>query len=147
MATYATVDDVRDRFEGDIGEGSPTERVVTARLDDAEAMVVHRLGGIEALQARISSGRTTAALVEMVLCNMVLRLLRNASGVTQETAGPFSRSFDSAVAAGKLYLTRDDRRDLGMRGQASTISLSAGDGALHRPHRRDWRAGRPDWIA
>ncbi|MEU5853945.1 Gp19/Gp15/Gp42 family protein [Nocardiopsis dassonvillei] len=147
MATYATVDDVRARFEGDIPEGSSTERVVTARLDDAEAMVIHRLGGADALAARIEAGRTTAALVTMVLCNMVLRLLRNASGVTQETAGPFSRSFDSAVAAGKLYLTKDDRRDLGMRGQAGTISLSEADDALRHPHRRDWRAGLPDWIA
>jgi hypothetical protein len=138
VAVYADVDDVRARWEGDIPQGSPLEERVQVRLDDAEAMLEHRAGP---LAERITAGRTTDRLVMVVLCNMVLRLLRNAQGVSQETAGPFSRSFDAAVAAGKLYLTKDDRRDLGMRGSAGTISLSAADDALPYPTRP------PRWIA
>lgn len=144
MAVYADVDDVRERWDGDIPEDSPLEARISVRLDDAEAMLTQRAGD---LAARIAAGRTTEHLVKMVLCNMILRLLRNASGVTQETAGPFSRSFDAAVSAGKLFLTRDDRRDLGMMGRAGTISLSDADSALRRPVRRDWRADLPPWIA
>ncbi|PRX95575.1 Gp19/Gp15/Gp42 family protein [Allonocardiopsis opalescens] len=144
MATYADVEDVRARWEGDLQAGSDLEARVQVRLDDAEAILTQHAGD---LADRIAAGKTTAELVKIVLCSMVLRVLRNADGVTQETAGPFSRSFDAAVASGKLFTTREDRRLLGLRGRAATVSLSEADDALRHPNRRDWRSrDRGGWA-
>lgn len=43
-----------------------------------------------------------------IVASMVIRALRNPSGVTQETTGPFNVSYGSS-AADRLYLTRSDR--------------------------------------
>jgi hypothetical protein len=43
-----------------------------------------------------------------IVAGMVERVLRNPSGATQETTGPFSTSF-GARAADRLFLTRDDK--------------------------------------
>lgn len=48
------------------------------------------------------------AQIPMVVCMMVERATSNPLGVTQETAGPFSRSFGSD-AAQRLYMTRQER--------------------------------------
>ncbi|MDT0302904.1 Gp19/Gp15/Gp42 family protein [Streptomonospora wellingtoniae] len=142
MADFADVQDVRDRWEGDIPSGSDLEARVQVRLDDAEAILIQHAGDV---QARIDAGKTTAHLVKVVLCDMILRLLRNASGITQESAGPFSRSFDAAVASGKLFLIREDRRRLGMKGQAGSVSLSEADDALACPLRPN--GDQVGWIA
>jgi hypothetical protein len=41
---------------------------------------------------------------------MVLRVLRNPSGLRSETVGPFSRSYDTSVAAGLLVFTDDEEQ-------------------------------------
>jgi len=64
-----------------------------------------------------------------VIVGMVDRATRNPTGTTQETAGPFSRSFGSD-AAQRLYLTKMDklviRGGLGLSG-LGTISTTRGD--------------------
>lgn len=141
MSTYATVQDVKDRYEGVIPDSS--DPAVQTKLDDAEEFLAARAGDIA---ARITAGKTTARRVKMVLCNMILRVLRNPTGTRQENAGPFGRSFDQAVASGKLFLTRDDRMLLGLVGGATTVQV--GDDALDLPTRypglADWR--RRPWV-
>jgi len=72
-----------------------------------------------------------------VLCNMVLRIVRNPTGASTQTAGPFSQTLDRQVAAGRLLLTRDDRLLLGLAAGATSVEMS--DDALpylaRSPHR------------
>lgn len=134
MATYATPDDLRARFEGDLPE-SADERLVV-KLDDAERLLSRYVPSRD-IAAHILAGRATAEDVRQVLCNMVLRVLRNPTGANSQTAGPFSMSLDRQVAAGRLWLTRDDRRLLGL--QAGAQSAEMVDDALpclaRSPHR------------
>ncbi len=135
MATYATVDDLRDRYEGDIPES--LEEKLTVRIEEAELIVARPMRGN--IAAWIAAGKTSAAEVKMVLCNMVLRVLRNPGGTTVQSAGPFAQTLDKAVASGKLFLTRDDRRALGLRRGPTSIEMK--DDALARPLRpptQDW---------
>ena len=135
MATYATVDDLRDRFEGDIPDS--LEEKLTVRIEDAELIVARPMRGD--IAAWIAAGKTTAAEVKMVLCNMVLRVLRNPTGTTTQSAGPFTATLDKAVASGKLFLTRDDRKALGLR--RGRVSVEMEDDALAsplRPPTQDW---------
>lgn len=112
---YATVEDLRTRFEGTIPESSAP--MLDAKIGQAERIIRARLH--EEIAAAIAAARTTAEDVRDVLCDMVLRTLRNASGVTAQSAGPFSQSFDAAVASGKLWLTRENRLQLGLRRRRS----------------------------
>lgn len=130
MSIYATVDDLRNSFEGDIAPEQ--EPKLQHKLDEAEEIVASVVRGGD-IAAHIASGRTNANRVRIVLCNMVLRWLRNPSGSQTQTAGPFSQTLDKTVAAGKLFLTRDDRRLLGLR--RGPVSVELVDDALLYPHR------------
>ncbi|GGM75540.1 hypothetical protein GCM10012275_52790 [Longimycelium tulufanense] len=129
MAVYATVDDVRKRYEGTIT--ADQEAFVDQKLDDAEEHIASHIGDIG---ARIAAGRTTATRVAIVLSNMVARVLRNTSGARSQTVGPYSHTLDQAVSAGKLFLTREDRKLLGLRRGATTLTLN--DDALEHPLKR-----------
>lgn len=121
MATYATVDDLRaSYFEGDIPDSLDAK--LTVKLDEAEEIVRSLVPGGD-LAAWITAGRTNAARVRMVLCNMVLRVLRNPTGVSTQSAGPFSMTLDRTVASGSLWLTREDRRLLGLAGAAQSVEM------------------------
>lgn len=124
MPVWASVEDVRARFETDLPPA--VEQRVRVRLEDAEAILTQQAGD---LAARVEAGKTTPELVRIVLCDMVLRLLRNPAGARSQTAGPFAITLDQAVSSGKLVVTREDRRRLGLRGRATTLPVR--DDALH----------------
>lgn len=135
MSTYASLEDLRLEFEGTLDEDQ--DERLQQKLDNAEEILASYVRGRD-LAAHIAAGRTTTALVRLVVCDMVLRVLRNPAGVSQQSAGPFSVNLDQAVASGKLYLTRDDKRRLGLR--AGPVSVEMVDDALpylagspHRP--------------
>jgi hypothetical protein len=128
VSDWATVNDVQVRYEEPISSSSVLS--LETKLDDAEAIIISKMGPI---QAAIDAGRTTADLVKIVLCNMVLRWLRNPTGMQQETVGPFSYSRDSGVASGRLFLSKDDRGLLGL--QRGAVSLQLADDALRHPTR------------
>lgn len=137
MATFATVDDLRDSyFEGDIPEALDPKLEV--KLDEAERMVARWVPGKD-IAIYIASGRATAGDVKQVLCNMVLRIVRNPGGASAQSAGPFSMTLDRQVAAGRLLLTRDDRRLLGLQTGATSVEM-ADDALPHlarSPHRQN----------
>jgi hypothetical protein len=60
------------------------------------------------LDTQLADGRLDPELVALVVVNMVLRVLRNPQGLRSETVGPFSRSYDTTVAAGLLALAKDE---------------------------------------
>lgn len=111
--TYAVFEDVTARWDGATLD---TTRVGVLLGDAHEYLPAD-------LEARLTAGWTNLVKVRMVLVNMVLRVLRNPSGVRSESAGPFSYHRDAAVASGKLWLTGDDRKLLGLRRTATSLCL------------------------
>lgn len=60
------------------------------------------------LDAQLAAGSLDRDVVALAVTNMVLRVLRNPGGLRSETVGPFSRSWDTRVAAGLLVITDDE---------------------------------------
>jgi len=108
---YVTVDDLRDRYEGVIAASSDV--ALSIKIEQAERLIRARLHA--EIADWITAGNTTAEDVADVVADMVLRTVRNTTGVTAQSAGPFSQTFDASVASGKLWLTRENRMQLGLR--------------------------------
>jgi hypothetical protein len=143
VAIYATIDDVVAEYDGTIADDQI--EYVERKLTSAELVVKAIAGDIG---SRIGSGQTSFEAVKLVLCNMVIRVLRNPEGVRTQTVGPFSVSLDQSSSSAQLVVTREDRLLLGLRARArGTVTLD--DPALchvtSRPplyprDRRDWQA-------
>lgn len=119
MATYATVDDVVAEYDGTITDDQI--EYIERKLTSAELVVKAVAGDIG---ARIGSGATSFEAVKLVLCNMVIRLLRNPEGVRTQTVGPFSVSLDQASSSAQLVITREDRQLLGLKARSrGTVTL------------------------
>lgn len=119
MATYATVDDVVAEYDGTITDDQI--EYIERKLTSAELVVKAVAGDIG---ARIGSGATSFEAVKLVLCNMVIRLLRNPEGVRTQTVGPFSVSLDSGASSAQLVITREDRQLLGLKARSrGTVTL------------------------
>jgi hypothetical protein len=114
MATYATVEDVANSYDGTI----PADKLdwVGYRLNSAEVIVANKLGDIAAW---IEAGKATADEIRLVLVSMVIRLLNNPKGIRTQSAGPFSYTLDRDNSSGKLFLSGEDRRLLGLSGAAT----------------------------
>lgn len=110
---WATVQDVRDRWLD--GELPYTDEQVQSLVDDAEDVILAEFPTIE---QDIAAGTVTTVRVVRVVSRMVARVLRNPDGVRQrqETRGSFTGSVTyGGDNPGELYLSDDDRRDLGGR--------------------------------
>lgn len=57
------------------------------------------------IDQQISDGLVSQDMAALAVTNMVLRVMRNPGGLRSETVGPFSRSYDTTVAAGLLAIT------------------------------------------
>lgn len=143
-SVYATVDDVAAEYDGTIADDQI--EYIERKLTSAELVVKAVAGDIG---ARIGSGATSFEAVKLVLCNMVIRVLRNPEGVRTQTVGPFSVSLDQAGSSAQLVITREDRQLLGLRARSrGTVTLDdpALRHVLRRPPRRDWH-GHSRWGA
>jgi hypothetical protein len=92
---------------GEIGEefGSMTaaqEALAEVLLRRASAMV---RGMYPDLATRIGAGQLDANLAAQAALNMVLRVMRNPSGLRSKTVGPFTETYDTTQATGLLQLT------------------------------------------
>jgi hypothetical protein len=109
---YATSSDVSNRY-GDIAEAD-AQRVETL-LDDASA-IIRSLGG----KASSALSDDEAAVYRSICCAMVHRVMISpawaALGVTQhsQTAGAFSESYSFGNPNGDLYLTKSEKKTLGL---------------------------------
>lgn len=123
MTGYATPDDVINEYEGTI----PSDRVdyVAQKLQSATTVLLARVksGGYASIAALITAGRTDADSVRLVLCNMVCRILRNPQGFRTQTAGPFSTTVDAQVSSGRVFVSREDLRLLGLRAGAGNVTV------------------------
>ncbi len=115
-APLATVEEVATQF----GSMTPAQETLTAALlRTASAMIRSRYPAVDTW---IADGRINAELVALAAINMVLRVLRNPSGLRAETIGPFSRTYDTKYAAGLLVLGEDET---GLLTPPVTVSTAA----------------------
>lgn len=120
---FATANDVKSRWLTGAIPADDTQ--IEVLVSDAEDII---LGEFSALEDDVSAGVVPKGRVVRVIARMVLRVLRNPEGhrTVAETSGPYSGSTTfGGDNPGELYLTDDDRRDLGGRrskGKAFTVS-------------------------
>lgn len=120
----AVVADVEARYEGTL---DPVR--TQTEIDDA-GVVLRSV--VPDLDARLADGRTSAAAVRIVVVRMVLRVLRNPAGFKDEQAGDYGYSVDTAVASGRLFVTRDDLALLGVRPtRVGTVKVGSDFRAAH----------------
>lgn len=107
---YAEVSDIESRWR----ELSTTEQSrASVLIDDASAMLT-------ALVAIDSDDSEQAQLLKQVCCSMVIRAMSateaDAFGASQMsmTAGPYTQSWNYANPSGDLYITRLEKRLLGI---------------------------------
>lgn len=109
---------------------SPTETETAAVLLEDASVEVRLL----LKRAGVPEVEVDAAAAMIVVCGMVKRSMiagDNSPGVTtsQETTGPFSRSFTYANPTGDLYLTKREKLLLGLGAQSAfTIPMGLADG-------------------
>ncbi|QTR37007.1 hypothetical protein J8670_12990 [Mycobacterium tuberculosis] len=106
----ATATDVENRWVRELSEEET--RLVNTRLADAERMIRRR---IKDLDDKIDAGDIDPEDVKQVEADMVLRLLRNPEGFTQETDGNYTYMLHQQLASGKLEVTDDEWETLGIR--------------------------------
>lgn len=106
---YATVSDLEARWRALTADEEGRASVL---LDDAAAI-------LDTLSVFDSSDPNVAANLKMVSCNMVIRAMSSSAdtvGMSQGsmTAGPYTQSWTFANPSGDMYLTRMEKRLLGV---------------------------------
>lgn len=114
---YATPQDVEVRLGRTLEEAEAAS--VAQRLEDAELLIRTR---ITDLDSKVAAGTILADAVVLVECEMVLRLIRNPEGYTQESDGNYSYSINAEVSSGKLSILGNEWSLLGIRGGVYTIA-------------------------
>ncbi len=71
------------------------------------------------IDQQITDGLVSQEMAALAVTNMTLRVLRNPNGLRSETVGPFSRSFDTTVAAGLLVFTDAEEKLIAPTGTES----------------------------
>lgn len=123
MATLTSVEDVRNRWVLDTPFPLSDEQV-RVQVEDAEDMIRRVFPDLDDREA---SGELPRARVVRVVSRMVLRVLKNRSGVRtiQETTGPFAGSTTfGGDHPGELYLTDEDLADLSPRRNGIVIGTA-----------------------
>lgn len=107
---YATVSDIEARWRSlSTGESARATVLIT----DASAM-------LDKLVSVDPTDTEQAALLKTVCCNMVIRAMTATAldtfGVSQTsvTAGPYTQSYSYANPSGDMYLTKFEKRLLGV---------------------------------
>lgn len=128
----ATVGEVANQF----GTMTSAQEGLTSWLLRAASKMVR--ARFPLVDAQMATGLLDPDVVSLVVVNMVLRVLRNPQGLRSESIGPFSRSYDTTVAAGLLAFAAGELVMLtpvvtGLkRSGVGTIVLEAGLGTYTR---------------
>lgn len=102
MANPVTLEDVIARWRPLSFDESVNAE---AFLADAWALATLK---IPELDARVTAGDVDIALVRMVLCAAVLRVLKNPDGKQREQLEDYSYEMAGGAASGTLYLTDEE---------------------------------------
>lgn len=126
--TWTTPQDIRERWIGD--DKPDNDELLRALIADAEAVI---LSSYPAIQTRINNATLSQAVVTMVTCRMVSRVLRNPESASyiSQTTGPFTQSRN--LGQTDIWLTSDEEELLAptnTSGRAFSVDLApkAGDG-------------------
>ena len=118
---YAEVADVEARWHSLSEEDQQRAGVL---IEDASAM-------LDGLVKVDEDDEAQARQLKTVCCNMVIRAMTASMadmfGVSQQsvTAGPYSQSFSYSNPSGDMYLTKMERRLLGISGSGQYRSIDA----------------------
>lgn len=124
---WTTPQDIRERW---IGDDAPTnDELLRALISDAEAVILHEY---PAIQARINAATLSQAVVTMVTCRMVTRVLRNPENASyiSQTTGPFSQARN--LGQTDLWLTSDEEELLAPKKSPGAYSVDMA------PHAGAW---------
>ncbi len=116
---FATADDVRARFEGVIP--SSRDAWLAAKIADAESLLTSLVPSMAT-----TSDAARLARAKAMVSEAVLRVYRNPSGASQETASVFSVSRSKGADSGILYFPEEELdalRGAGRRQQFGTIPV------------------------
>lgn len=129
--TYASVEDVEVRLNRTFGSGESAQ--CEALLEDATNMLD------EMVDVDVSD-QHQRALLRIACANMVTRSLAAAVsesvgvGEARYEMGPFAQTVNFANPSGDLYLTKNEKRMLGVGGSRGRMLYPAIGGARHAPH-------------
>jgi len=93
-----------EAYEGDLQTRFRTAYLV-GKLNDVVAFIQQRFPSVE---GRLASGTLLVRNYERVVCDAVLRIVRNPEGYSSESEAGYSYGLRAAVASGNLWLTQDD---------------------------------------
>lgn len=100
---FAVVGDIAAQWDGTL---SVAKEALAGHLVRAgSALLRHH---VPDLDANLVAGKVSREVAALTVTNMVLRVMRNPRGLRAETTGPFSRTYDTSVAAGLLVVTEED---------------------------------------
>lgn len=124
----ATVDDL----ELLLGESIADPGQAEARLQQASELV-RAYAGLDWLNDAQDELTLVPGAIPFVVCGIVERATQNPTGVTQESTGPFSRSF-GPDAASRIYLTDADKRIIRRAAGAQPLAvISTTRGPMETP--------------
>lgn len=124
MGTWARVEDITRRHYAPV----PDAKLgwVDSLIEDAEGVLVDV---IPSLADRVTAGEVSAATVQRIVAQAVLRVMRNPEGLTQfaRTTGPYtsSGSRPAASALAEVWFRPDEIAALSPADTASSIVRSA----------------------
>ena len=108
MATYATADDVEELWAQEFTDAERT--LVERRLAQAERMIRRRISDLD---DRAADSDYRAELID-IESDVVLRVIRNPDGYESEQDGDYAYRFHPEAASGKLELSDEEWRVLGV---------------------------------
>jgi len=106
MPNPATTSDIADRFRPLTAAETTNAQ---AYLEDAWALLTARL---PALEGNLAAGTVSAGNVVRVVANMVIRVLRNPEGKSEEQIDDYRYRRDALLSSGVLTVTPDELADL-----------------------------------
>lgn len=133
MGTFAQFADVTAEFEGVMPSSRQTW--VEAKIDAVEARLIGLVPSLANLVEADDPARFSR--VKHLVVEKVLQLFRNPSGVTQQSAGPFSTAYSPGTASGAIVFTADELatvRQRTRRANLGTVTLAP------------WRADRAPGV-
>jgi hypothetical protein len=117
MAYDVTPDDIRATAYGvEIPTGSATDAQLTVLIAKATTRIDE---AVPSLAARVTDGTVTKAVVQDVIEDMVLRVVKNPKSLRSLGLDDFQATIDQAVSTGMLYLSDDERSRLLPHGRAN----------------------------
>jgi hypothetical protein len=99
-----STDELKLRYEGDLTTRF-SEEYLDEKLADTIALVQQKFPIVE---ARLTSGALLERNYIRVICDAVLRIVRNPEGYSSESEAGYSYGLRPVVASGNLWLTQDD---------------------------------------